>query len=266
MVVSANQRASTNILKDIWRAVNEKGTAFAQDYPEITAPFHIANGSFRRRQLYRGVSTDLEKNSSELVFARLKDENGNEMPTSGSVISCRGVTSGIRGLKRGNLRPSYAILDDIMTAQDARSPEAIEKLMEAINKDIIPLSGKERLSVLQTATPIAPDDLVEKIKQDKSWRTTIFPAVIEFPKNIELWNEYFKMWDEENVAETGHTASLDFYKEHRTEMDEGSKVFNPSRFSEKDGHISAIQKLLELQHTLGENVFMSEYQMSPRAM
>lgn len=82
------------------------------------------------------------------MFARLKDENGNEMPTSGSVISCRGVTSGIRGLKRGNLRPSYAILDDIMTAQDARSPEAIEKLMEAINKDIIPLSGKERLSVL----------------------------------------------------------------------------------------------------------------------
>ena len=266
VVVSANQRASSNILKDIWRAVNEKGTAFAQDYPEIAAPFHIANGSLRRRQLYRGVSTDLERNSSELVFARLKDEHGNEMPTSGSVISCRGVTSGIRGLKRGNLRPSYAILDDIMTAKDARSPEAIEKLMDAINKDIIPLSGKERLSVLQTATPIAPDDLVEKIKQDKSWRTTIFPAVISFPKNSALWDEYFKMWDDENVAETGHAGSLGFYKEHRAEMDEGAEVFNPTRFSETDGHISAIQKLLELQHTLGEAVFLSEYQMSPRAM
>jgi hypothetical protein len=149
--------------------------------------------------LYRGVSTDLEKNASELVFARLKDKDGKEFPTSGSVISCRGVTSGIRGLKRGNLRPSYAILDDIMTAQDARSPEAVEKLMDAINKDIIPLSGKERLSILQTATPIAPDDIVEKIKQDSSWRTTIFPAVIKFPKNENLWNEYFKIWDDENV-------------------------------------------------------------------
>jgi hypothetical protein len=29
-------------------------------------------------------------------------------------------------------------------------------------------------------------------------------------------------------------------------MDAGSEVFNPSRYSEKDGHISAIQKLLEL--------------------
>jgi len=138
--------------------------------------------------------------------------------------------------------------------------------MEAINKDIIPLSGKERLSILQTATPIAPDDLVEKIKQDKSWRTTIFPAIIDFPKNLELWNEYFKMWDDENVAETGHSASLSFYKENQERMDEGSKVFNPTRYSEKDGHISAIQKLLELQHTLGDQVFSSEYQMKPVQM
>jgi len=32
--------------------------------------------------------------------------------------------------------------------------------MEIINKDVMPLAGKERLSVLQTATPIVPDDLV----------------------------------------------------------------------------------------------------------
>lgn len=32
--------------------------------------------------------------------------------------------------------------------------------MEIINKDVLPLAGKERLSVLQTATPICPDDLV----------------------------------------------------------------------------------------------------------
>ena len=72
--------------------------------------------------------------------------------------------------------------------------------MDAINKDIIPLSGKERLSILNTATPIAPDDLVEKIKQDSSWRTTIYPAIIKFPNNEKLWNEYFNMWDEENVS------------------------------------------------------------------
>lgn len=46
-------------------------------------------------------------------------------------------------------------------------------------------------------------------------------------------------------------------------MDEGAEVFNPYRFSEKDGHISAIQKLLEIQHSIGNAAFQSEYQMAP---
>lgn len=46
-------------------------------------------------------------------------------------------------------------------------------------------------------------------------------------------------------------------------MNHGAQVFNPTRYSESDGHLSAIQKLLELQHTLGDNVFQSEYQMAP---
>ena len=45
-----------------------------------------------------------------------------------------------------------------------------------------------------------------------------------------------------------HTESLEFYKKNKAAMDEGSVVFNPSRYSEKDGHVSAIQKLLEIRH------------------
>ena len=185
------------------------------------------------------------------------------MPTSGSLISCRGVTGGIRGLKRGTLRPSYVILDDIMTTKDSRSPEAIEKLVETINKDIVPLAGKERLSILNCATPIAADDLVAKIKSDSSWKTLTFPAIINFPTNMGLWDEYFRLWDSENATGSQHTESLAYYDQHRKEMDEGVSVFNPTRYSERDGHRSMIQKLLELRHTLGDNAFLSEYQMEP---
>jgi len=38
-------------------------------------------------------------------------------------------------------------------------------------------------------------------------------------------------------------------------MDEGAEVFNPYRYSLKDGHISAIQKLLEIQHVIGNAAF-----------
>lgn len=90
--------------------------------------------------------------------------------------------------------------------------------------------------------------------------------MISFPKNEELWNEYFALYDEESANKEPHYNSLDFYKKNRREMDEGSSVFNPTRYSERDGHISAIQKLLELRHTLGESAFLSEYQMTPKAL
>lgn len=189
--------------------------------------------------MFNGATTDIVKNSRDLVFARLKDENG-EMPTSGSIITCCGITSGLRGMKHGNLRPTFVILDDLQSPEQAENPEAVEKLMELIRKDVIPLAGKERLSILQTATQICPDDLVQKIKDDKSWKVTTFPAIIEYPEKMELWEQYFKLYDEERVEGTAHDESLAFYKEHFDEMNKGSQVFNPSRYSERDGHLSAI--------------------------
>ena len=81
------------------------------------------------------------------------------------------------------------ILDDLQTSETAENAEQVEKILSTIKKDIIPLGGKERLSILQTATPIAPDDLVDKIKGDKSWITTIYPAIIKYPKNMSLWEK-----------------------------------------------------------------------------
>lgn len=117
-----------------------------------------------------------------------------------------------------------------------------------IQKDIVPLAGKQRLSILQTFTPIVADDLVDKIKNDKSWTTTLWPAIISFPDNIGLWEQYFKAYDEESVSGQGHSGSLDFYRQNREEMDKGAIVFNEKRYSEEDGHISMLQKLLEIKH------------------
>lgn len=137
-------------------------------------------------------------------------------------------------------------------------------MLDSIKKDIIPLAGKERLSIIQTATPICQGDLVEQIQQDKTWQTTLYPAIISYPKNKALWDEYFTIYDGELTKENvSHQSSLNFYKEHFDEMNEGVEVFNPSRFSQKDGHISMIQKLLELEHNLGSAAFQAEYQMNP---
>ena len=139
-------------------------------------------------------------------------------------------------------------------------------MLDTIQSDIIPLAGKSRLSILQTFTPIFPDDLVQKIKDDSNWSTTIYPAIISMPNHLDLWEQYFKMYNEESVTEVGHAESLKFYKDNRTEMDEGAEVFNPSRYSEADGHISMLQKLLEIKNQIGEQAWSAEYMMNPKAL
>lgn len=178
-------------------------------------------------------------------------------------MTVRGITSGIRGLKHGTKRPTLVILDDLQSTETAENAEQVEKMITAINKDIIPLAGKQRLSILQTATPICADDLVDRLQHDKSWHTTLYPAIIKYPDKMDMWDEYLKIFDAESVELTDHSRSLKYYEDHRQEMDEGAVLFNPTRFCREDGHVSALQKLLELKHTIGEAAFASEYQMKP---
>ena len=101
------------MMKDFYYILTNKDSAFAQDYPEVCLPFILTNGSTRRLQTYNGRDCSIERNSTTISLARLVDENGNEFPTFGSVITCRGVTSGLRGMRQGKIRPDVILIDDI---------------------------------------------------------------------------------------------------------------------------------------------------------
>lgn len=148
VIISNNTRAATGILNDVWRAISEPDTPFAQDYPAVCFPFQVCKGSFRRRQLYKGQSTEIQKTAGNITLARLRDENGDELPSSGSVVTVRGKNGGLRGMKHGKMRPTCVLLDDLQTTETAENPEQVEKLMSLIRKDIMNLGGKERLSIL----------------------------------------------------------------------------------------------------------------------
>ena len=255
-------------MSDIFRAIAEEGTALAQDYPYVCLPYQLLHGTYRRRQLYRMRTTDLVRNANMIVFPRIAKDETTDYPSSGGVMTVRGISSGLRGMKHGTQRPTLVLLDDLQTSEVAENPEQVDKLLSLINKDVLNLGGKERLSILQTATPIMPDDLVEKIRGNVNWRTTIYKAIEAWPADMRrgddsLWKRYFDIYDRESMQQSEHAESLAFYKAHRAEMDAGAIVFNPSRYSEKDGHISALQKLLEIRHMIGHGAFQSEYQMNP---
>ena len=242
VVVAHNHASGAQLLKDIARPLLEPDTALVQDYPELLA-FQLCGGSFRRRQLYRGMTTDLQKTASSLVFPRL----GEGYKSSGACVVCRGVASGIRGINVGGLRPDCVLIDDAQDSSDAESSQQVDKLWGIIRKDILGLGGKRRISCICCQTPICADDLTAKIAQDKkNWKTIKFPAIERFPRDIlehpddGLWAQYFRMYDAENLEERPHDDSLRFYRENQAQMDDGAQLFTPDRFSPDDGHISGL--------------------------
>lgn len=72
VVVSANARAASNILADVFRMFQEPDTPFAQDYPDLCLPIQLANGSYRRKQTYRDVATEIGKTANQFQLARLQ--------------------------------------------------------------------------------------------------------------------------------------------------------------------------------------------------
>ncbi len=269
VIVSQNARSAANILSDIWRMVNEE-SAFSTDFPEMCRPFQLCNGAFRRRQIYKGKATNITKNATNLVFPRMTDDDGRDLPTSGAAIATRGITSGIRGLKlpAPTGRPDVVLLDDLLDAKSAASEDTTEKLFDIIRKDIFNLSAGKKLGVVMTSTPLLPDDLTDKIKNDRAWKTIRYPAIIKWPTDFVkhpddgLWHRYFDLFDAENARDAKHRESLAFYKAHRAEMDEGAELFQ-ARFKKTDGHISGLQALLEKRHTIGRDAFQAEMQLAP---
>jgi len=51
-------------------------------------------------------------------------------------------------MKHGVLRPTLVLLDDLQDIESASNPTQVQKIMDIINKDVMPLAGEERLSVL----------------------------------------------------------------------------------------------------------------------
>ena len=156
------------------------------------------------------------------------------MPTSNSCIVCRGISSGVRGLRGpGGIRPDVVILDDIQTAASAESAEQVSKLWSIVRQDILNLGAKNRMALICCATTLSPEDLTAKMSNDKNWKTIKYPAVLAWPKDIVdkpddgLWHQYFAMYHAENADEKPHDGSTAFYVENRAQMDEGAELFSP---------------------------------------
>ncbi|MFZ1932297.1 MAG: terminase gpA endonuclease subunit, partial [Thermoguttaceae bacterium] len=195
---------------------------------------------------------------------------------AGSIIATRGLDAAVRGLKKGKLRPSLAVIDDPDTENSALSEEQATKLIRRIDRAIAGLAPKGRrmsrvmLTTIQNRTCASAQFTDAKLKP--SWKGKRFAFLHKKPERMDLWDEYVSLRQQamSEGDEFGRKAHQ-FYLEHRGAMDAGAQVANPFSFDGRtlpDGsqlQVSAIQRYYDFVADNGEHAALSELQNDPPA-
>ena len=264
VVIGSDQRAAESILRDI-KVEFETNDLLADDFPEICLPVRHIDGRGQRcaTQTVDGERTRIEWKAGKMVFPTIKGSK-----SSGINIEARGLTSGVRGMKNGSLRPDFVLLDDPQTRESAESASQTQKRTDIILGDVMGLAGHDkRISAVMPCTVIRQGDLADTfldIQLNPEWQGHRTPLVYQWSESESHWEDYHKIWQEEQSAGRGIVKATEFYVQHRDVMDNGARVTCPHLY-DKSTEASAIQHAYNLLYTVGEHAFSAEYQNDPKA-
>lgn len=258
--VAANQNAANALLRILWK-IAETSDEMHQCFPEFTTPVRELQGKVQRAasQHIAGVRTNLKCSANLIKFADLADPSGNVI--AGPTVVARGAGSSIRGLIAANGdRPDAVVVDDPQTAATARSRTKMDQLESYLNSDLRGLAGSDKpLALFCTATPIAPNDIVDRLARRPDVVTVRHPLVESWPTATALWDEYVSLLYGDLADNT--TNAHDHYLANQSAMDAGAEVLDPLAYPPNLS--SAIERAFVLRATMGAEAFDDEYQLKP---
>lgn len=167
-------------------------------------------------------------------------------------VQVAGAGKKLRGLRHGAYRPDLVLLDDIENDENVRKPEQRDKLHNWLKKTIMPLGAAgEKLDIIYIGTILHYDSVLNRTLDNPAWRSARFKAVIKYPDNMALWDEWEALYHAKRVDEA--TA---FYDKHHKKMNKGSVVSWEAR---------PLIELMKIRARDGHDAFDSEYQNDPTA-
>jgi hypothetical protein len=120
-----------------------------------------------------------------------------------------------------------------------------------------------KIAGVMPCTVIRPGDMADEIlNKDKhpEWNGERCKLLINFPKNMDLWNQYAEIWADSLRDDGTIKAATKFYLEHKAEMDEGGEVSWPERHEPDEA--TGLQYAMDL-YFRDRDTFYSEYQNEP---
>ena len=132
----------------------------------------------------------LEKAKFTDIRWYFKNAQGKEL-----VVTGHGAKTGVRGTVELNTRPQLAILDDLISDDDARSPTVIESVENTVYSAIDYALHPAKRKVIWSGTPFNAKDPLYKAVESGAWHVNVYPVCEEFPVKKEdfrgAWEDRF---------------------------------------------------------------------------
>lgn len=111
------------------------------------------------------------------------------------IVKGYGAKTGVRGSKELGIRPNLAVLDDLVSDEDARSATVIASIEDTVYKAIDYALHPTRSKVIWSGTPFNSRDPLYKAVESGAWYVSVFPVCESFPCTKEdfrgAWGDRF---------------------------------------------------------------------------
>ena len=101
--------------------------------------------------------------------------------------------TGVRGAKEMGIRPQLAVLDDLLSDEDARSPTVIASIEDTVTKAIDYALDPTHKKIIWSGTPFNASDPLYKAVESGAWKVNVYPVCEKFPCTRE---EFKGSWED----------------------------------------------------------------------
>ena len=108
-------------------------------------------------------------------------------------IKMFGAKTGIRGTKIFGKRPKLAVLDDLVSDDDAKSKASMQSISDTVHKGINYALDPTRRKIIFNGTPFNAQDILIMAVESGAWDVNVWPVCERFPCSRE---EFVGAWDD----------------------------------------------------------------------
>ena len=105
----------------------------------------------------------------------------------GHRLGCKmfGAKTGLRGTKIFGKRPPLAVLDDLVSDDDAKSRASMEAIKDTVYKGVNYALDPTRRKIIFNGTPFNKDDIMIEAVESGAWDVNVWPVCERFPCSKE---------------------------------------------------------------------------------